>query len=381
MVSLGNRGDYSYDRADRITSAGSTTYTVDANGNLTARGSDTFTYDQASRLKSTSVSGTGSTYAYDGDGKRTSKTVGGTQTGYLYDVNASLPVLLDDGTHKYVWGLGLAFAVDTSGNPIVYHTDGLGSVRALTDGSGNVVQTYQYDEYGNVVSSSGSITQSFQYVGEQRDETGLVYLRARMYDPVGGRFLGRDPVPGRMTSPSSLNRYVYAESNPIDLVDPSGLDTGGGCITEDFGVGVYHTRTICVVVATNTDVGVTWSSGIGGTSGIKVGIGAGGQVSAGNSISDLEGDAIVIGGSVRAGPGASVEYFQNTRASGYVSGVNISRDIGLSWTPEWLAPLEVHTAYTRTSSLHVNVRDLWEQLRKLIQGIAPSGEPAGQPKK
>ncbi len=40
----------------------------------------------------------------------------GTSTSYSYDVNASLPVLLDDGVHKYVWGLGLAFAVDASGN-------------------------------------------------------------------------------------------------------------------------------------------------------------------------------------------------------------------------------------------------------------------------
>lgn len=80
-----------------------------------------FTFDQTNRLKSASVGGTSSTYAYDGDGKRTSKTVGGTQTNCTYDVNATLPVLLDDGSHKYVWGLGLAFAVNTSGNPLVYH--------------------------------------------------------------------------------------------------------------------------------------------------------------------------------------------------------------------------------------------------------------------
>ena len=55
----------------------------------------------------------------------------------------SLLVLLDDGTYKYVWGLGLAFAADTGAIPLVYHTDGLGSVRALTNGSGSVVQTYQ----------------------------------------------------------------------------------------------------------------------------------------------------------------------------------------------------------------------------------------------
>ena len=96
--------------------------------------------------------------------------MGGTQTSYVYDVNASLPVLLDDGTHKYVWGPGLAFAVDTSGNPIVYHTDGLGSVRTLTDGGGNVVQTYRYDEYGNAVSSSGGVSQPFGYMSEQRGD-------------------------------------------------------------------------------------------------------------------------------------------------------------------------------------------------------------------
>ena len=91
---------------------------------------------------------------------------------YTYDVNASLPVLLDDGTHKYVWGIGLAFAVDTSGNPLVYHTDGLGSVRALTDASGNVVQTYQYDEYGNVVSRSGGVSQPFAHMSKQRGGRG-----------------------------------------------------------------------------------------------------------------------------------------------------------------------------------------------------------------
>ena len=127
---------YSYDRADRITQAGSTSYRVNSNGNLVARGSDAFGYDQANRLKAASVGGTSSTYVYDGDGKRASKTVGSTQTTYTYDVNASLPVLLDDGTRKYVWGLGLAFAVDQADNPLVYHTDGLGSVRALSDGSG-----------------------------------------------------------------------------------------------------------------------------------------------------------------------------------------------------------------------------------------------------
>ncbi len=179
--------------------------------------------------------------------------MGGTQTSYVYDVNASLPVLLDDGTHKYVWGLGLAFAVDQAGNPFVYHTDGLGSIRALTDANGNVVQTYQYDEYGNVVSSSGSIIQPFQYTGEQRDEMGFMYLRARRYDPASGRFIQGDPVLGFQEVPASLDRYAYAVDNPVSLTDPSGLvippsiikpcrggikgDTGGQC-TDSVSAGL-----------------------------------------------------------------------------------------------------------------------------------------------
>ena len=140
-------------------------------------------------MTSATVSGTTSTYIYDGDGNRASKTVGTTTTNYVYDVNASLPNVLTDGTLKYVYGLGLAYAVDGCGNVQVYHTDGLGSVRAITDGSGNVIATLQTDEFGIPTQTQGTSTQPFQYTGQQRDaESGLYDLRARMYDPSIGRF-------------------------------------------------------------------------------------------------------------------------------------------------------------------------------------------------
>jgi len=147
----------------------------------------------------------------------------------VYDVAAGLPVLLDDGARRYVWGAnGLAHAVEGTGNgtPTTYHADGLGSVRALTDASGAVVQTYQADEFGVPIAAGtqGTRTQPFGFTGEQRDaETGFSYLRARMYDPQVGRFLQRDPFPGRITSPLSLNRFTYVANNPASLVDPAGL--------------------------------------------------------------------------------------------------------------------------------------------------------------
>ena len=126
---------------DRALTADLTTYSVNANRNLTNRGADTFANDQANRLTSATASGTTISDTYDGDGKRASRAVGSDTTSYVYDVDNSLPGVLTDGTFKYVYGLGLAYAVDGSGIVQVYHTDGLGSVRAITNGSGMLIQS------------------------------------------------------------------------------------------------------------------------------------------------------------------------------------------------------------------------------------------------
>ncbi len=215
-----------YDRADRITSAGGVTYHVNDAGNLDTRGTDTFAYDQANRLISATVGGATSTYRYDGGGKRTSKTVSGATTSFQYDVGSDLPMLLDDGVRKYVYGAaGLAYSVEKGTGVVqVYHVDGLGSVRALTDNAGAVVQAYQTDEFGLPTLSQGASTQPFGYTGEQRDpEDGFVYLRARIYDPSIGRFIQRDMIFGSPARPESLNRFVYVLSNPVRLIDPAGL--------------------------------------------------------------------------------------------------------------------------------------------------------------
>ena len=133
---------YSYDKADRIqqtqvAGAVPTAYTVNANGNETARGADTFTYDQANRLTSVGLAGVQTfQYSFDGDGKRvTSSIVGVVGTAnYVYDVAGGLPLLVDDGSRRYVWGLGEVYNVDkTTGSVQVYHTDRL--VMALSEPS------------------------------------------------------------------------------------------------------------------------------------------------------------------------------------------------------------------------------------------------------
>ena len=200
-------------------------------GTLVARGTDTLAYDQAHRL--TRVTPTGSTtptaeYAYDGDGGRFSSTVGATTTRFVHDTNRGLPMLLDDGQRQYVWGPGLTMAISGAApneTVQVHHKDALGSVRAITDAAGAVVQRYATNEFGGAGLGEGTVTQPFGFTGQYGDaDTGLQFLRARMYDPALGRFLQRDPYAGRVTRPSTLNRYTYASNNPVTRVDPSGLD-------------------------------------------------------------------------------------------------------------------------------------------------------------
>ena len=214
---------YTYDRADRITAAGATSITVNANGNTTAKGTDSFAYDGGNRLKSATVSNISESYTYDGDGTRFSRQIGtGTPIRYVSDIGRGLPVTIDDGTRKYVYGLGLAYAVSGT-TAEVYHADRLGSVRAITT-NGSVVATYSADDWGNVIAQTGSSTQPFGFTGEPRDGTALAYLRARYYDPSLGRFMSRDSWHGIREIPRSLNDYAYLRGNPL-----SGADADGHC--------------------------------------------------------------------------------------------------------------------------------------------------------
>jgi RHS repeat-associated protein len=219
---------YTYDRADRITSAGSTAITVDANGNMTAKGADSFDFDQANRLTSATAAGASETYVYDGNGKRFTRQVGANPAvRYVSDLGSRLPVTIDDGTRKYVYGLGLAYAVQ--GSTIeVYHADRLGSVRVLTNGPGAVVATYRADEWGVPMVSSGSSAQPFGFTAEPVDATGLIYLRARYYEPTLGLFSSRDRWPGTPLQPQTLNRFAYVGGNPTTLTDPSGYCANQG---------------------------------------------------------------------------------------------------------------------------------------------------------
>ncbi|MGF9915890.1 RHS repeat-associated core domain-containing protein, partial [Paenibacillus ehimensis] len=132
---------------------------------------------------------------------------------------------------RYIRGNGLAARADANGAKTYYLHNGHGDVVGLTDGSGNVVNRYTYDIWGNPLTVTEQVPQPFRYSGEFWDNSAhLQYLRARWYDPSVGRFMSQDTYEGDIANPLSLNLYTYVHNNPLRYTDPSGHEIyGEGC--------------------------------------------------------------------------------------------------------------------------------------------------------
>jgi RHS repeat-associated protein len=212
-----------------------TSQTHDGNGNLTDDGTNTYEYDYENRLtkvtrKSDSV--VLGEYRYDALSRRVEKEISGTITTFVYDGSRVIeerqggPVVAE-----YVFGSGIdeVLTMDRGGSTYYYHANSLGSIVALTDSAGNIVEHYRYDAYGkpeiyvgpgadatwftadDVIAANSGAGNSYLFTGRRLDEeTGLYYYRARFYSPERGRFLQRDPL-GYV---DGMNLYEYTKSRP-----------------------------------------------------------------------------------------------------------------------------------------------------------------------
>jgi RHS repeat-associated protein len=228
--------------------------TYDTAGNL-VQGADgtTYTYDAANRPTSRTRDGRTVSTAYWGDGARRSQTASDesaddraaarsaepAQTTYywdggtlLNDVHAGGGAGTAGGAASYLIGTGrlARTTADEAGTRTAYTgTDRRGNVTELTDELGAVQTRYAYSDYGvqttesavgaepatDSDAASGLARNPFGYAGEQTDDDGSLYLRARVYDPASMRFTSEDPA-------ERFDRYNYADLNPIMMVDPSG---------------------------------------------------------------------------------------------------------------------------------------------------------------
>jgi len=114
-----------------------------------------------------------------------------------------------------------------------YVVDGHGSVRLLLSPTGAITDSYAYDAFGNVLANNGSTANNYRYCGEQYDpDLSTYYLRApRYFDVTIGRFQTFDSHEGDLEDPASLHKYSYAAEDPVDKVDPTGMDYDVGSLT------------------------------------------------------------------------------------------------------------------------------------------------------
>ena len=231
--------NYTYNEINQLVRAGNITYTYDNAGNIVSQSVNgtltvTYEYDDLNRLISVTGLAAGSqinaTFTYDDDGTRTSKTINGVTTRFVTDSSSGYSQILKatTGTESISYVRGFDLISKNDGTDTLYYlTDVTGTVRGLTDEDGNLTDSYIFDSFGNLTESTGTTQNGYGFQGEEQDETGLVYLRARYMDPETGRFLSMDTYGGNLSNPISQNRYLFANSNPVKYSDPSGHFTLG----------------------------------------------------------------------------------------------------------------------------------------------------------
>ncbi|MGO9020297.1 MAG: RHS repeat domain-containing protein [Syntrophobacteraceae bacterium] len=214
---------YTYNtQKDRLLSAGPLSYAYDNEGQLVSSGGTCLTFDYNHRLVEI---GGDTQFSYDGRGNRISATRSEVTTTYIYDPSGNLIADADSNgvTHKYIYGKGL-LAMATSSARYCYHFNGTGSTVAVTDMNQNIVNSYAYDPFGQILGQQETVPQPFKYVGQygvMAEPNGLYYMRARYYDPNVGRFISEDPLG---FGGGDVNLYAYVKNNPVNRADPFGLD-------------------------------------------------------------------------------------------------------------------------------------------------------------
>ncbi|ARC84676.1 RHS repeat-associated core domain protein [Clostridium argentinense CDC 2741] len=165
---------------------------------------------------------------YDAEGLRVLKDIEGNITNYLYEGDNVILETDKDGQElaRNVWGTSLISRTINEKDSYItayYMYNGHSDVTKLLNSNGDILASYYYDAFGNILEETGSINNPYRYSGYEYDsETGKYYLKARMYDPVTARFMQEDTYRGKDEDPLSLNLYTYCHNNPIEYYDPTG---------------------------------------------------------------------------------------------------------------------------------------------------------------
>jgi len=132
------------------------------------------------------------------------------------------------------------------------HTDHLGSWNTITDENGNLLQEQSFDAWGNRRDPqtwrafTATVPEPLFDRGftghEHLDAVNLIHMNGRVFEPVAGRFLSRDPFIDGVASSQGMNGYAYVHNSPLSFVDPSGFNCEPLPGMSDEEAGAYVTR-------------------------------------------------------------------------------------------------------------------------------------------
>jgi len=165
-------------------------------------------------------SGVTTYFSYDGDGDRVKKTTSGGATTYYVGDHYEVK---NDEALKYIFAGNLRLIMIKGNSTFYYHKDHLNSTSVMTDNSGTVVETAQYEPFGATRDHTGQDMSGYKFTDQELDnETNLYNYDARLYDPVIGRFITADKIVPDWYDPQNLNTYAYCKNNPLIYIDPNG---------------------------------------------------------------------------------------------------------------------------------------------------------------
>lgn len=306
----------------------------------------TYGYDQASNLisverpKEGEVAEIKDTYAYNGEGLRASQTISGTTSYLTWDMGEGLPLILSDGTNSYIYGPGGAPVEqinNRTGTVLYLHHDQQGSTRLLTGESGKAEATFTYGPYGELTGHTGTATTPLGYDGQYTSsDTGLIYMRARVYDPATAQFLTVDPLIATTRAP-----YTYSYDNPLTFYDPSGR-AAQICIGGTVSLGLFTVEANACYVTTPNGSGLAVSGGASGGVGFGANVHAGGGFSNAQTPGEYGGPFANVAASAEyglggyisgfAGPGGPCEVVVVGGTAGISAGLGADVGVGGSYT-------------------------------------------------
>ena len=230
----GTTAHYTANSDNGYTSVDGVSTETDLNGNMVSVPGAAYAYDAQNRISSATVNGVTTEFTYDSRNRVVQRTSGNGTLNLTYSGWNLIEERNGGGELEqvYVHGAGTdeILVKITATGPAYYHHDGLGSTIALTGENGELLESYRYDAFGaaSVYGASGSALPAsprenrFLFTGrEWLSQVGLYDYRNRVYSAQIGRFLQTDPI---RFAAGDVNIYRYVSNNPINMVDPWGLD-------------------------------------------------------------------------------------------------------------------------------------------------------------